>query len=61
MNKGLTVRWKMGADSLAKNTLNAPEFICPIYLPKPKFSGFQFFIGRSQSVTKAQKKQTKQP
>jgi hypothetical protein len=26
----------MGADSLAKNTQNAPEFICPICLPKPK-------------------------
>ena len=32
---------KMGADSLAENTPNAPEFICPIYLPKPKSSGFQ--------------------
>ena len=28
----------MGADSLAEN---APEFICPICLPKPKSSGFQ--------------------
>ena len=27
---------KMGADSLAENTLNAPEFICPICLPKPR-------------------------
>ena len=26
----------MGADSLAKNTPNAHEFICPICLPKPK-------------------------
>ena len=31
----------MGADSLAENTPNAPEFICPICLPKPKSSGFQ--------------------
>ena len=33
---------KMGADSLAKNTPNAPEFSCPISLPKPKSSGFQW-------------------
>ena len=26
----------MGADSLAENTPNAPEFICPTCLPKPK-------------------------
>jgi hypothetical protein len=34
---------KMGADSLAVNTpkANAPEFICPICLPKPKVLGFQ--------------------
>ena len=32
----------MGADSLAKKTPNAPEFICPICLPKPKSSGFQW-------------------
>ena len=32
----------MGADSLAENTPNAPEFICPICLPKPKSSGFQW-------------------
>jgi hypothetical protein len=32
----------MGADSSAENTPNAPEFICPIYLPKPKSSGFQW-------------------
>jgi hypothetical protein len=31
----------MGADNLAENTPNAPEFICPIGLPKPKSSGFQ--------------------
>ena len=28
----------MGADSLAKNTPNAQEFICQICLPKPKSS-----------------------
>ena len=32
---------KMGADSLAQNTLNAPEFISPICLPKCKNSRFQ--------------------
>ena len=32
----------MGADSLAENTPNALEFICPICLPKPKNSGFQW-------------------
>ena len=32
----------MGADSLAENTPNAPEFISPICLPKPKSSGFQW-------------------
>ena len=32
----------MGADSLAENTPNAPESICPICLPKPKSSGFQW-------------------
>ena len=32
----------MGADSLAENTPNAPEFICPMCLPKPKSSGFQW-------------------
>ena len=32
---------KMGADSLAQNTSIAPEFICPICLPKHKSSGFQ--------------------
>ena len=31
----------MGADSSAENTPNAPEFISPICLPKPKSSGFQ--------------------
>ena len=33
---------KMGADSLAKIIPNASEFICPICLPKPKFSEFQW-------------------
>ena len=32
----------MGADSLAENTQNAPEFICPICLPKPKSLAFQW-------------------
>ena len=32
---------QMGADSLAENTPNASEFICPICLPKPTSSGFQ--------------------
>ena len=32
----------MGGDSLAENTANAPEFICPIGLPKPKSSAFQW-------------------
>ena len=32
----------MGADSLAENTPNAPEFICPICLPNPKSFGFQW-------------------
>ena len=32
----------MGADSSAENTQNAPEFICPICLPKPKSSEFQW-------------------
>ena len=31
----------MGADGLDKNTLNAPKFICPICLLKPKSLGFQ--------------------
>ena len=33
---------KMGAYSLAENIPNATEFICPICLPKPKRSGFQW-------------------
>ena len=33
---------KMGTDSLAENTPNAPEFIFPICLPKPKSLGFQW-------------------
>ena len=32
---------QMGADSSAENTPNAPEFMSPICLPKPKSSGFQ--------------------
>jgi hypothetical protein len=40
MDKELTVP-KKGADSLAENTPNAPEFIRPICLPKPESSGFQ--------------------
>jgi hypothetical protein len=38
----------MGADSLAKNTPNAPEIIGQICLPKHKISGFneKGFIGR---------------
>ena len=43
-----TLCTKMGADSLAENTLNAQEFISPICLPKPKSSGFRWkkgFIG----------------
>ena len=31
---------KMGADKLAINILNAPKFICPNCLPKPKSLGF---------------------
>jgi hypothetical protein len=30
---------KMGADKLAKNIPNV-QFICPIFLPKPKSLGF---------------------
>ena len=33
-------RTKMGADKSAKNTSNAPTFICPNCLPKPKSLGF---------------------
>ena len=33
---------KIGADSLVKNTPNAPKFICPICLLKPKSLGFQW-------------------
>ena len=39
IHKRLTT--KMGPDNLAENTLNPPEFISPICLPKPKNSGFQ--------------------
>ena len=41
IDKGLTVP-KISANSLAENTLNAPEFICPICLPKQKSSGIQW-------------------
>ena len=33
---------KMGANKFAENTPNAPKFICPICLPKPKKLGFQW-------------------
>ena len=40
---GQGTHWtKKGADSLAENNPNAPKFICPICLPKPKNSGFQW-------------------
>ena len=32
----------IGADNLAENTTNAPEFICPICLHKAESSGFQW-------------------
>ena len=32
---------KMGADKAAENTPNAPKFICPNCLPKPKSLGFR--------------------
>ena len=32
----------MGGYSSDENTPNAPEFICPICLPNPKSSGFQW-------------------
>ena len=32
----------MGGDKLAKNTANAPKFICPISLLKPKILGFRW-------------------
>ena len=32
---------KMGADSVAENTPNAQEFICPLCLTKPKSLGYQ--------------------
>ena len=32
----------MVADSSAENTPNAPEFVCPICLPKTKSSGLQW-------------------
>jgi hypothetical protein len=30
----------MGADKSAENTPNAPKFICPNFLPKPKILNF---------------------
>ena len=39
MDKGLTIP-KMGADSLAENTQNAPKSFGPICLPKLKCLGF---------------------
>jgi hypothetical protein len=40
MDMGLAVpKWVL--KSLAESTPNAPEFICPICLPKPKSYGFQ--------------------
>ena len=42
MDKGLVHCTKMGSDSSDKNTPNAPEFICPICLPKTKSFGFQW-------------------
>ena len=43
MDKGLTVP-KMGADKSAENTPNAPKFICPNCLLKPKSLGFRCFL-----------------
>ena len=37
---------KMAADSSAENTPNAPEFICPICLRKPKSSKVLDFNGK---------------
>ena len=42
MDQELTHCTKKGADSLVENTLTAPEFICPIFLPKPKSSRCQW-------------------
>ena len=36
MDKELTVPKWPGADKLAENTPNDPEFICPNCLPEPK-------------------------
>ena len=47
----------MGADKLAENTPNAPKFICPYFLLKPKSLGFQWkkrLLGAS--LVRAQKK-----
>ena len=40
MDKEPTVCTKMGADTLAENTPNAPKFICPNCLRKLKRLGF---------------------
>ena len=40
MDKEGTVCTKMGADKSAENTPNAPKFIGPNCLPKPKSLGF---------------------
>ena len=37
MDKGLNVPNWAGFDSLAENTPNSPEFICPICLSKPMY------------------------
>ena len=41
MDKGLTMYTKLDADKLAENSQNAPNFICPNYLPKPKSLRFR--------------------
>ena len=43
----------MGAESLTENTPHAPKFICPICLPKPKSSGFQWKKLRLASLVRA--------
>jgi hypothetical protein len=40
MDKGFVLP-KMGADSLAENIQNGPEYIYPICQPKPKSSEYQ--------------------
>lgn len=41
-SKTATSKTKIGADSLAENIPNAPQFICPIFLLKLKSSGFRW-------------------